>query len=390
MQTKLLRLCAGAACAVSAVCAQEAAFYRILSPAGSGITAFSAGSGVIAWTNAATAGVTCTVQRASSLAPADWRDVVRHEATNTAVRLRLDDPAAPEGMAYIPAGSFEMGIDDESDYNPAEVPVHWVYVSAFYMAKTEVTWSQWSAVRTWAVANGYAFDNAVGGKAAAHPVHTVNWFDAVKWCNARSEMEGLPVCYFTDAAKTLVYRTGQVAPTVAWSAGGYRLPTEAEWEKAARGGPADLRFPHGDTITHADANFYSDAKYANYDFSDPRGYHPDYDEGAYPYTSPVGSFAPNGYGLYDMVGNILEWCWDWWSGDYYSTSPYLDPRGPETASSRALRGGRGGWMRDTSGWWTATTTARPPITAAPAITTSVSAWRAARGRRRINESAGET
>ncbi|HQL49860.1 MAG TPA: SUMF1/EgtB/PvdO family nonheme iron enzyme [Kiritimatiellia bacterium] len=346
MQTKLLRLCAGAACAVSAVCAQEAAFYRILSPADSGITDFSAAGGIMAWTNAATVGVTCTVQRASSLAPADWRDVVRHEATNTAVRLRLDDPVAPADMAYIPAGSFEMGIDDESDYNPAEVPVHWVYVSAFYMAKTEVTWSQWSAVRTWAVANGYAFDNTGGGKAAAHPVHTVNWFDAVKWCNARSEMEGLPVCYFTDAAKTLVYRTGQVAPTVAWNAGGYRLPTEAEWEKAARGGPAGLRFPHGDTITHADANFYSDAKYANYDFSDPRGYHPVYNDGVMPYTSPVGSFAPNGYGLHDMAGNIPEWCWDWWSGEYYPVSPYLDPSGPETASARALRGGS--WRLDAS------------------------------------------
>jgi hypothetical protein len=205
MKTTLLRLCAGAACAVSAVCAQEAAFYRILSPAGSGITDFSAAGAIIAWTNAAAAGVTCTVQRASSLAPADWRDHVRHEATNTAVRLRLDDPAAPAGMAYIPAGSFEMGIDEESAYNLTEAPVHWVFVSAFYMAKTEVTWAQWSAVRAWAVTNGYAFDNAGGGKAADHPVHMVNWLTpssgatrAARWrgcgllLHGRVQVAGLP------------------------------------------------------------------------------------------------------------------------------------------------------------------------------------------------------
>lgn len=330
---------------VSAVCAREKAFYRIVSPVGSGITALSADGAVIAWTNAATDAVTCTVQRASSLAPADWRDFVRHEATNTAVRLRLGDRAAPADMVYIPAGSFEMGIDEGAAYNPSEAPLHWVYVSAFYMAKTEVTWAQWRAVYDWAVTNGYTFTNAGGGKAADHPVHTLNWFDAIKWCNARSEMEGLPVCYFTNVTQTLVYRSGQAVPSVAWRTGGYRLPTEAEWEKAARGGPAGLRFPHGDTITHADANFYSDAKYANYDFSDPRGNHPAYNDGVPPYTSPVGSFAPNGFGLYDMSGNILEWCWDW-SGSYYSVSPYLDPRGPDTGSFRVLRGGS--WLRDAS------------------------------------------
>ena len=97
---------------VSAVYAHEKIFYRIVSPVGSGITALSADGAVIAWTNAATDAVTCAVQRASSLAPADWRDFVRHEATNTAVRLRLGDRAAPADMVYIPAGSFEMGIDE--------------------------------------------------------------------------------------------------------------------------------------------------------------------------------------------------------------------------------------------------------------------------------------
>ena len=111
---------------VSAVCAREKAFYRIVSPVGSDITALSADGAVIAWTNAATDAVTCAVQRASSLAPADWRDFVRHEATNAAVRLRLGDRAAPADMVYIPAGSFEMGIDEGAAYNPSEAPLHWV------------------------------------------------------------------------------------------------------------------------------------------------------------------------------------------------------------------------------------------------------------------------
>jgi formylglycine-generating enzyme len=251
-------------------------------------------------------------------------------------------PRAPSNMVLIPAGSFNMG-DSFLEGDLRERPVHAVYVSAFYIEKYEVTKALWDAVYTWAVTNGYYFNNSGGGKETNSPVHGVNWYDAARWCNARSEMEGREPVYYSNAAQTVVYRTNPSTISnsfVKWTANGYRLPTEAEWEKAARGGVSGHRFAWSDTdtIQHTRANYYSTNIYY-YDTSVTRGFHPSYYYLGMPYTSPVGNFAPNGYGLYDMSGNLGEHCWDWYSATYYSSSPGTDPHGPESGSDRVNRGG---------------------------------------------------
>ena len=260
--------------------------------------------------------------------------------------LNQTNNPAPTNMALIPAGSFTMG-DNFGDGAavgwPYEVPLHSVYISAFYLDRYEVTKALWDEVYNWALTHGYSFEYGALGKAANHPAHTMTWYDAVKWCNARSEKENKVPAYYTDAGLSVRYRSGQVAPYVDWGRG-YRLATEAEWEKAARGGASGRRFPWGgtDNITHSMANYYSSTSYA-YDTSPTRGYHPDFQAGGYPYTSPAGYFAPNGYGLYDMAGNVWEWCWDWYDGSWYSNAgaTQSDTRGPTSGSFRVDRGG--GW-----------------------------------------------
>lgn len=241
-------------------------------------------------------------------------------------------------FVLIPAGSFLMGDQTAPDYEGyiQERPQHSVYVSGFLMARHEVTKALWDEVQMWGLDHGYTDLGVGGGKGPDHPVHSISWHEMLKWCNARGEMEGLTPCYRVSGS---VYKTGDSdGVTCDWSADGYRLPTEGEWEKAARGGLNGKRFPWGNTITHQQANYNSSGE-QDYDISPTTGYHPSHHDGVTPFTSPAGSFASNGYGLYDVAGNVWERCWDWWDEDYYLSSPGTDPRGPAMGGSPVVRGG---------------------------------------------------
>jgi formylglycine-generating enzyme required for sulfatase activity len=253
----------------------------------------------------------------------------------------------PGGMALVPAGVFVMGANTNAGHwgSIDELPQHAVSVSAFYLDLRETTKEQWDIVRDWGVEHGYTFSSpSADGKADEHPVQYVNWFDCVKWSNARSEMAGLAACYTVSGE---VYRVGEQVPECDFRAKGYRLPTEAEWEKAARGGVGNRLFPWSDTSTiqHARANYRSNGA-ESYDTSPTWDYHPDYDNDPWPYTGPVGVFASNGYGLYDMAGNVSEWCWDWFDQNYYGSSSGSDPAGPPSGAYRVLRGGS--WYHNAS------------------------------------------
>lgn len=198
----------------------------------------------------------------------------------------------------------------------------WTVRDPFHMDQTEITLKQWREVKKWATERSdikdnatreffkYEFDNNEFGKADDHPVVGVSWLDCVKWCNARSEMEGLVPCY-TIGGSVLRGKSNS-APDCNNNASGYRLPTVQERNYAARGGLIGKRFPWGETISHENANYFSaegikDKDGKEYDTCKTRGCHPAHAKDPFPYTNPVKAFAPNNYGLYGMAGNVSEW-----------------------------------------------------------------------------------
>jgi formylglycine-generating enzyme required for sulfatase activity len=242
-------------------------------------------------------------------------------------------------MVLIPGGSFQMG-NPFGDGNENEVPVHQVYVDAFYMDAYELTNVQYKA---FVEATGHippvrgdrwyrSVPESYFAESPAYPVAAVTWLDAIQYCNWRSRQEGLEICYDEDTWGECDF-----------SKEGYRLPTEAEWEYAARGGLEGKRYPWGDEDPFGRAN------YGGLDNSGE--YHPEMLPFSYETSwrgpTPVGTYAPNGYGLYDMVGNVGEWCHDWYDEEYYRQSPDVNPTGPATysGSASADRVHRGG------NWW---------------------------------------
>lgn len=226
---------------------------------------------------------------------------------------------APENFVLITGGTFEMGSPDMEGWRSEDETQHTVTVSDFYMSMYEVTQTEYAEVMG---------NNPSSFSGDALPVENISWLDAVAYCNARSELEGLTPAYAID---------GQ---TVTWdrSADGYRLPTEAEWEYACRAGTV-TPFNTETSISAEEANYYGHYPYEieeNYFSQDNLDTQP----GEYRQTTvEVTSFSPNGWGLYSMHGNVSEWVWDYYGA--YSAEEQRDPTGPETGTLRVYRGG--GW-----------------------------------------------
>lgn len=199
-------------------------------------------------------------------------------------------------MVLIPGGWFEMGSAQSGE--PDETP-HRVYVSPFYMDRYEVTQEDYERLMG---------KNPSHWKRPKNPVEQIRWPAAIEYCNARSRQDGLQPAYDLQ--------TGQCD----FEADGYRLPTEAEWEYAARAGTS-TEYSFGDDPAQL-------GRYAWFKRSCPLRR-----------PSPVGQREPNPWGLFDMYGNVCEWCNDWYQKDYYAESPQRDPRGPKTGEARVLRGG---------------------------------------------------
>ena len=228
-------------------------------------------------------------------------------------------------MVFVPGGTFIMGRTTGSG-NSSELPTHQVTLSSFYISKYEVTQSEWVTVMGY---NPSQFSNNL-----ANPVERVNWYMGLVFCNKLSIYEGkTPVYSILGSTNPDDWGTYPISwnstwnsVVCDWSANGFRLQTEAEWEYAARGATNNPDWVYSGSNSLNEVGWY------------------DNNSGA---THVVGELLPNGIGLYDMSGNVFEWCWDWADNTYYSTSPQNNPTGPSSGTKRVIRGGSWYYWADT-------------------------------------------
>jgi formylglycine-generating enzyme required for sulfatase activity/uncharacterized membrane protein len=251
-------------------------------------------------------------------------------------RVRIEPHIS--GMSFVSGGTFSMGLPAGEPGSYAGDTQHSVTVSRpFYINQYEVSWTEWNVVRDWTLLAendplGYdiptgRMGGGEGEPTIDHPVTSVSWFDAIKWCNAKSEMNGLTPVYYTDSGLSSVYRSGQIDlinTWVDWSSTGYRLPTEAEWEFACRAGTQSSFFTG--PITATGSGLCMNLDLAGW-----------YSANSGNVTHPVGQKAANANALHDTHGNVWEWTWD--RHEAFSSNPVSDPRGPDTGSLRTARGG---------------------------------------------------
>ena len=248
--------------------------------------------------------------------------MVRQGQTVTAV---IERPV-PNNMVRIQGGTFTMGSPASEPGRGHNEDQHQVTVSSFYMGKYEVTQKEYQEIMGTNPSN-FKGDNL--------PVESVSWYDAIEYCNKRSQKEGLTPAYIINKNQSDPNNTNSsdtVKWTVTWNknTNGYRLPTEAEWEYACRAGTM-TPFSTGNNITTSQANYDGNRPYNN----NAKGTYREK-------MTPVGSFASNAWGLYDMHGNVREWCWDWFGN--YTSGSQTDPVGASSGDGRVDRGGS--WSSD--------------------------------------------